>query len=87
MQPLYQALRAYPPFNRLVNETMLAAVSLSELPSVVFESSATPEAAEKAIGVLLALGSRAREKAGEASLSALPNTFVFSRSARFCGSA
>lgn len=65
---LYQALRAYPPFNRLVNETMLAAVSLSELPSVVFESSATPEAAEKAIGVLLALGSRAREKAGEASL-------------------
>lgn len=65
---LYQALRAYPPFNRLVNETMLAAVSLSELPSVVFESAVALGTAEKAVSVLLALGSRAREKAGEASL-------------------
>ncbi len=65
---LYQALSSFPPFNRLVNETMLAAVSLSELPRVVFESSLAAEAAEKAISVLLALGSRAREKAGEASL-------------------
>lgn len=65
---LYHALREYPPFNRLVNETMLAAVSLSELPEVVFETSVPSDLGEKAIGVLLALGSRAREKVGEASL-------------------
>jgi ATP-dependent helicase YprA (DUF1998 family) len=65
---LFQSLREYPPFNQLVNKTMLAAVSLSELPSVVFEESVPADIAEKAIGVLLALGSRAREKPGEASL-------------------
>ena len=66
---LYKALCEYPPFNRLVNETMLAAVSLSELPGVVFDkSSVPPDIAEKGLGVLLALGSRAREKPGEASL-------------------
>ncbi|WP_394693141.1 DEAD/DEAH box helicase [Hyphobacterium sp.] len=65
---LYQALREYAPFNRLVNETMLAAVSLSELPEVVFDCAVPADVTEKAIGVLLALGSRAREKPGEASL-------------------
>lgn len=65
---LHQALREYAPFNRLVNETMRAAVSLSELPGVVFEKSVPTDTAEKGISVLLALGSRAREKPGEASL-------------------
>src|SRR5436853_440681 len=65
---LYKALGDYPPFNRLVNETMLAAVSLSELPGIVFDNSVPSADTDKATTVLLALGSRAREKAGEASL-------------------
>lgn len=65
---LYHALREYEPFNRLVNETMLAAVSLTELPHVLFDESVSPNLADKAVSVLLALGSRAREKLGEASL-------------------
>lgn len=65
---LHRALREFLPFNHLVNETMLAAVSLSELPGVVFENAVASDIADKAISVLLALGSRAREKPGEASL-------------------
>jgi ATP-dependent helicase YprA (DUF1998 family) len=65
---LYKALEGYPPFNRLVNETMVAAISLSELPGVVFDKSVPALVADKAMTVLLALGSRAREKVGEASL-------------------
>jgi ATP-dependent helicase YprA (DUF1998 family) len=65
---LHQALRGYTPFNWLVNKTMLAAVSLSELPGVVFENVVAKDIADKAVSVLLALGSRAREKPGEASL-------------------
>jgi ATP-dependent helicase YprA (DUF1998 family) len=65
---LYKALSNYGPFNQLVNETMVAAVSLAELPSVVFDKSVPAPAGELATSALLALGSRAREKAGEASL-------------------
>lgn len=65
---LYLALREYPPLNRLVNETMVAAVSLAELPGIVFDASVPAKIAEKAVTTLLALGSRAREKPGEASL-------------------
>lgn len=65
---LFSALGSFAPFNRLVNESMRAAISLSELPGVVFGKPVQSEVAEKATSVLLALGSRAREKAGEASL-------------------
>jgi ATP-dependent helicase YprA (DUF1998 family) len=65
---LYKALGGYEPFNRLVNETMTAAISLAELPGVVFDKAVPSAVAAKATSVLLALGSRAREKAGEASL-------------------
>lgn len=65
---LFKALSGYEPFNRLVNETMVAAISLSELPSVIFNEDVPPATADKATSVLLALGSRAREKTGEASL-------------------
>ncbi len=65
---LYKALSDYPPFNHLVNETMVAAISLAELPGVAFDKSVPATTAEQAASVLLALGSRAREKAGEASL-------------------
>lgn len=65
---LHAALREYPPFNRLVNETMRAAISLAELPHVVFRKEVPEALAEKAMTALLALGSRARDKPGEASL-------------------
>ncbi len=65
---LYSALRGYEPFNHLVNQSMKAAICLSELPAVVFPNATQPDQAEQAIGTLLALGSRAREKIGEASL-------------------
>ena len=65
---LFTALSKYEPFNRLVNETMKAAISLSELPEIVFEKDVPDGVAAKATSVLLALGSRAREKTGEASL-------------------
>jgi len=65
---LYKALGDYSPFNHLVNQTMVAAISLSELPGVVFDKSVPAPAAEQATSALLALGSRAREKPGEASL-------------------
>ena len=52
---LFKALNAYAPFNYLVNKTMVAALSLSELPSVVFDKSVLAETAERAISALLAL--------------------------------
>lgn len=65
---LFKAMGSYGPFNKLVNQTMKAAVSLSELPHVIFDKAVPFDVASKASTVLLALGSRAREKAGEASL-------------------
>ena len=64
---LAAALDGYPPFNFLVNETMKSAIPLSELGKTVFPKQ--PEAvANKAITTLLALGSRARKIASDASL-------------------
>lgn len=65
---LFKAIGEYGPFNRLVNQTMKAAVSLTELPHVIFDKTVPLDAASKASTMLLALGSRAREKPGEASL-------------------
>ncbi|MBR0749136.1 DUF1998 domain-containing protein [Bradyrhizobium japonicum] len=64
---LYGALADYAPLNLLINESMKSAVPLAELSGIVFPG--TPQdAADTAIAVLLALGSRARLSAGDASL-------------------
>ena len=61
------ALEAFAPFNHLVNETMKAAIPLSELGELVFPG-IEPTRADAAVGGLLALGSRARRAADEPSL-------------------
>jgi len=65
---LYQALEGFGPFNRLVNQTMKAAIPLAELGPLVFQSSTSQPDLDKAVSVLLALGSRARLAADEPSL-------------------
>lgn len=65
---LYNALKEFGPLNLLVNRTMQAALSLAELPSLVFAADTPDELKDTALSILLALGSRAREKAGDASL-------------------
>jgi ATP-dependent helicase YprA (DUF1998 family) len=66
-QALFSALESFPPFNRLVNETMLSAIPLAELGDLIFpEVERAP--AERAVTALLALGSRARRAADEPSL-------------------
>ncbi len=64
---LFGALEAFAPFNQLVNETMKAAIALSELGARVFPG-IEPTRADAAVGTLLALGSRARLAAHEPSL-------------------
>lgn len=64
---LFETLRTYPPFNLLVNETMKSAIPLAELGERVFDGG-TEETRSRAITALLAFGSRARLKAGDASL-------------------
>ncbi len=65
---LFNALKGFGPLNLLVNRTMRAALSLSELPSMIFAADVAEDVATRALSTLLALGSRAREKAGDASL-------------------
>jgi ATP-dependent helicase YprA (DUF1998 family) len=64
---LFDALDDFPPFNRLVNQTMISALPLADLGGLIF-----PEADvalhDRAITALLALGSRARRASGDASL-------------------
>jgi Lhr-like helicase len=64
---LFGALEGFAPFNQLVNETMKAAIALSELGARVFPGT-EPTRADAAVGTLLALGSRARPTADEPSL-------------------
>lgn len=65
---LYRALEAYEPFNQLVNETMKAAIPLAELGPLAFQADAPRSQVDKAVSVLLALGSRARLAPEEPSL-------------------
>ena len=65
---LYRALEGFGPFNRLVNQTMTAAIPLGELGPLIFQSSASQPALEKAVSVLLAFGSHARLASDAASL-------------------
>ncbi|MBN9038825.1 MAG: DEAD/DEAH box helicase [Rhizobiales bacterium] len=64
---LFHALADYPPFALLVNETMRRAGALDEIRDLVFDA---PDRAsgDRAINALLAMGSRARLKADDASL-------------------
>ena len=61
------ALKDFPPFNRLVNETMKAALPLAELGPHVFPG-VDAERADGALTRLLALGSRARNAPKDPSL-------------------
>ena len=64
---LHDALVGFAPFNMLVNETMKNAIRLADLSGIVFpglEAATAPTA----IGVLLALGSRARTSPEKPSL-------------------
>ena len=65
---LYLALKDYPPFNALVNETMKAAIPLRDLGAQVFDPTTSTALFDKAITAMLALGSRARRAADEPSL-------------------
>lgn len=65
---LYRALEKFPAFNSLVNQTMKAAIPLAELGPLVFQSKRSPEDVNKAVSVLLALGSRARLSEDQPSL-------------------
>jgi ATP-dependent helicase YprA (DUF1998 family) len=64
---LYNALQRFAPLNLLINETMKAAIPLSELAGIVFPG-VGPQLADLAIAALLALGSRSRLTPDEPSL-------------------
>ena len=56
---LYQALAEYEPMCRLINETMVEAIPIAELGQRLFPE-APPEVADRAVSVLIAIGSIAR---------------------------
>jgi ATP-dependent helicase YprA (DUF1998 family) len=64
---LHNAMVEFAPFNLLVNETMKNAIRLTDLSGIAFPG-LDPATAAKAIGVLLALGSRARTSPEKPSL-------------------
>jgi ATP-dependent helicase YprA (DUF1998 family) len=64
---LFSVLHAFPPFNRLVNETMVSAIPLAELGNRIFPG-VDNNRADRAVTTLLALGSRARKAVDEPSL-------------------
>lgn len=64
---LFEALNGFAPFNKLVNDTMVAAIPLDELGSRIFPGSPAGTA-DRAITALLALGGRAKRAEGEPSL-------------------
>ena len=64
---LLAALEGYAPLNRLINETMKAALPVKELGALVFDC-ADEDASARAVSALLAFGSRARKAADEPSL-------------------
>lgn len=64
---LFHALADYPPFALLVNETMRRACALDEIRDLIFDAP-DPASGDRAINALLAMGSRARLKADDASL-------------------
>lgn len=64
---LYEALRAFPPLARLVNETMKKALPVSDLGALVFPD-AEQSIAEQAVSTLISLGSAARLSVDEAGL-------------------
>ncbi|MES2860083.1 MAG: DEAD/DEAH box helicase [Pseudomonadota bacterium] len=64
---LYTALSGWAPFSRLVNATMVSALSFDEVREQVFPKVGSAQG-DQAINALLALGSRARLKPDDASL-------------------
>lgn len=66
-QRLYEALETFPPMSKLVNLTMSSAHRAANLAELVFGAPAT-KAKERAVTVLMTLGSVARSSASEAGL-------------------
>jgi ATP-dependent helicase YprA (DUF1998 family) len=64
---LFHALKEFGPFSKLVNETMRAALAFAEIRDLIFETG-DHTAGNRAINALLAMGSRARLNAEDASL-------------------
>jgi ATP-dependent helicase YprA (DUF1998 family) len=64
---LFDVLSGFEPFNQLVNVTMSSARRVTELPAELFPDSAA-DLRQRALEILLALGSRARRSPGETSL-------------------
>jgi ATP-dependent helicase YprA (DUF1998 family) len=64
---LHDALKDFPPFNRLVNETMKAAIPVADLGELIFPG-VEHALSSSAISKLLAIGSRARTGADKPSL-------------------
>ncbi len=64
---LFEALKDFPPLNLLINETMKAALPLEALRTLIFPGIGS-DIAERAVGSLLALASRARRAADDPSL-------------------
>lgn len=64
---LHMALKSYGPFAKLVNETMSAARSFSEVRQLIFPT-AEDAIGNRAVNALIAMGSRARLKPDDASL-------------------
>lgn len=64
---LYEALRAFPPMNLLINVTMREATPLEELGRQLFPDQ-EPELADRAVTSLIALGSASHRAAGEPGL-------------------
>ena len=66
-QLLFEALRGYPPLNRLINLTMRRAWSLPDLETELFPAT-PPSVAARATTALMTLGSAARPSPGEPGL-------------------
>lgn len=64
---LHSALSDYPPFAKLVNETMKAALAFPEIRELIFPKKPQAEG-DRAINALIAMGSRARLQPEDASL-------------------
>lgn len=63
-QALFEALQYFGPMGRLINITMEEAKPIAELSSFLFNDNVSPQLADEALTVLLALGSVARQAPG-----------------------
>ncbi len=82
---LYKSLENYPPFNRLVNETMVAAISLSELPGVVFDKSVPRVCCRQSDDCAARARKPSTRESRRSKSSSVPDTLIFPWVARTLG--